>query len=163
MRYTIQWSEVKKEGEKNGKPWKITTMHLRDENGNLIEGVDTFDPVMSGSTLEGEITQGQYGKNFKTAKAVAGSNFKAAQTEKLMEKKEQSISKFQDNKEWSIKLASSMGKAVDLAIASLKQETHVTDSMFGESIMYWRKWILNNWDINPTDLAINLYEPNQES
>lgn len=145
-KYTITWCETKKEGEKNGKPWKITSLTLKDEHGNTIDKVDTFDPVMNGETVEGEITESQYGKNFKkmTPKAVAGANFKTQQMEKVIERKEQSITKFQDSKEQSIKLASSMSGAINLAIAEQNPSP--------ENVIKWRKWILNSWDIDPTDL-----------
>lgn len=99
-KFTIQWCEIKKTGEKNGKPWAITKMHLRDEHGNLTEDVDTFDAVQNGATIEGEITTGQYGKNFVKAKAVAGSNFKTQQIEKAMDKKADQIAKAQDRSAW---------------------------------------------------------------
>ena len=152
MRYQIKWAEQIKTGEKNGKFWAMSKMTLTDPNGKDTENVTTFDSVMTGSFIEGEIVQnGQY-LNFKTTKQVNGSNFKTAQIEKTMERKEQSIGKFQDNKEWSIKLASSMGKAVDLAIASLKNEDNLTETNYHEAILSYRKWILNNWDVEPTDL-----------
>ena len=82
--------------------------------------------------------------NFKSAQKVAGSNFKNAQTEKLMEKKEQSISKFQDNKEQSIKIASTMNKAVELAIAEFANPKSL--DTLEELIEKWRAWLWSNWD-----------------
>lgn len=149
MKYSVTWCEVKKTGEKNGKPWTITTMTLNDENGVEIEGVDTFDTVSPGHTIEGEIIEGQYGKNFKkapTPKQVAGSNFKTQQVEKVMERKEQSISRAMDNKDWSIKTSSTMRDAVLLAVA----EGNPTK----ENVLKWREWLWNNFNV-----AEDLYPP----
>lgn len=100
MKYEIVWSVVKKTGDKNGKPWQITSLTLKDEQGNVTENVDTFDTVINGTTLEGEITQGQYGKNFVKAKAVAGANFKSAQTKEFMDIKAKNIAQAQDRSAW---------------------------------------------------------------
>lgn len=149
-KYTIEWVEIKKEGETNGRPWKITEMNLKDEAGVITDKVSTFDNVMAGQVIEGQITTNDKGYlNFQSKKAEAKANFKTAQTEKLMERKETSIGKFQDSKEWSIKLASSMGKAIDLALAEDKE---MNDESRKLSIKKWREWILRSWDIDPTDI-----------
>lgn len=142
-KYTITWCEVKKTGERNGKPWTINTMTLKDEQGVITENVDTFDTIVNGSTIEGEIIPGKYGKDFVKAKAVAGANLKTAQIEKTMERKEQSIGKFQDNKELSIKVSSTMRDAVLLAIAEGQPNI--------ETILKWREWLWKNFEV-PTDL-----------
>lgn len=146
MKYQITWSEVKKQGETNGKPWSISSMTLKDESGKITDKVDTFDTIVTGAFIEGEIETGKYGLNFKksaTPKQVAGANFKTAQIEKTMERKEKSISGFQDNKERSIKVSSTLRDAVTLAVAEGKPTP--------ENILKWRTWLLNNWDIDPTD------------
>lgn len=139
MKYKIEFCVQKKTGNTNGKDWAITEMSLLDEQGVLHENISTFDSVMMGGTLEGEIVTNDKGyKNFKTAKAVAGANFKTAQIEKTMERKEQSIGKFQDNKELSIKISSTMRDAVLLAIAEGKPDI--------TTIQKWREWLWNNFE-----------------
>lgn len=81
-----------------------------------------------------------------TPKKQAGANFKAMQVEKTMERKENSISKFQDNKEWSIKVASTMNKAVELAIAEIKDIK--TLNTLEQDILKWREWLWRNWDVD---------------
>ena len=156
MKYTISWCEVKKTGETNGREWKITEMTLKDEAGNEHEKVSTFDAVMSGQTIDGDISINDKGyKNFKTApspKAVAGANFKAKQIEETMQRKETSIGKFQDNKEWSIMVTSSMNKAIELAIAEYGNGLAYTyGETLGENIKGWRNWIITNWEVDKTD------------
>lgn len=148
-KYTVEWCEVKKEGETNGRPWKIMDLTLKDEEGVVTDKVSTFDNVLPGSTIEGQIIKNDKGYlNFQSKKAEAKANFKTAQMEKVMERKEESISKFQDSKEWSIKLASSMGKAIDLALA----EGEMNDESRKLAIKKWREWILNAWEVNPESI-----------
>lgn len=148
--YTIKWCEVSKNGSTNGRNWQITKMTLVDEEGKETEGVSTFEAVMNGGSLEGKIVTSDKGYlNFvkkETAKQAAGANFKTAQIEKTMERKENSIGKFQDNKEWSIKTASTLGKAVDLAIAEFKEGGYLPDL-----ILKWRKFLWNNWEVELGD------------
>jgi hypothetical protein len=77
------------------------------------------------------------------------SGFKQKVIEETMARKEGSIAKFQDNKEWSIMVASSMNKAIDLAIAECKNET-VLDTL-EQGIKKWRDFIITNWEIDPKD------------
>ena len=93
--YTIKWSETKKEGETNGRAWKITNMTLTDQDGKDIENVSTFEPVMTGGTIEGEIVaKGQY-LNFEHKKVDNG---KKPNMDRLMEKKSTQIAEAQSNK-----------------------------------------------------------------
>lgn len=151
--YKIKWIEVKKTGETNGRKWQITEMTLEDDQGVETSKVSTFENVINGGTIEGKIVTNDKGYlNFvkkPEAKAVANANFKTQQMEKVMERKESSINKFQDNKEWSIKVASSMNKAIELAIAQKDEiPSHMT---MQDTIIYWRKWIWNHWDVELTD------------
>lgn len=140
MIYTIEWCEVKKTGKTNGREWKITEMTLVDQQGVKTTNVSTFDPVMNGQIIDGEITQGKYGLEFKAKKEeTPKSAYKAQVIEKTMERKETSIKNFQDNKEWSIKVSSTMRMAVDLAIAENQPEA--------ERIKAWREWLWNHWDV----------------
>ncbi len=105
MKYSIEWSEVIKRGETNGRAWKMTKMNLKDEAGQLHDEVTTFDDVMTGGTLEGTIEmKGKY-KNFKNLpKAPSNSIYKRPDiTENVkvaQERKEASIEKAQDRSAW---------------------------------------------------------------
>lgn len=147
MKYKIHWLEIKT--GKSGKQYMV--MNLLDEAGKETQNVSTFDLTYTlAQEIEGAIVQNGNFLNWKPLEApefirkqASNSAYKTQQMEKVMERKEGSISKFQDNKEWSIKVASSMNKAVDLAIA----EQAVTP----EDILRWRKWIWNNWDVDLED------------
>ena len=149
-KFTIAWCEVKKTGIGAKGPWTITKVTLKDEMGVTIDNVDTFDEVVNGTTVEGEITEGQYGKNFKkiTPKAVAGMAHKEKVINETMQRKEQSIGKFQDNKEFSIMVASSMSQAVALATAESKD---IGTQHLDERVIFWRNWIITNWNVEKTD------------
>lgn len=152
MRYKINWMEVVT--AKTGT--KYLKMHLREldaegKEGKEVQNVTTFNlDYTLAQEIEGAIVQNGNFLNWKPLEApefikkqASNSAYKAQQIEKTMDRKEQSIAKSQDNKEWSIKVASSMNKAIDLAIA----ENAVTP----EDILRWRKWIWNNWDVELTD------------
>ena len=151
-KYKINWCEVKRTGNTNGRAWSITEMTLVDDQGAETTNVSTFDSVAPGQELEGQIVKNDKGYlNFvkkPEAKQVAASNFKTRQMEKVMERKEGSITKFQDNKEWSIKTASTLGKAVDLAIADY---VAFPGTVLSDRILYWRKFLWNNWDVELGD------------
>lgn len=154
MKYTVEWCETIKEGEKEGRKWKMTKMSLKDEQGVVTTEVTTFDSVTLGGTVEGSIVQnGQY-LNFK--KALEKPNFmkhKEAQIEKNIERKEQSISRFQDDKEWSIMVSSTMRDAVSLAVAQNAGNFEgITREELASSVLKWREWLLNNWNVDKTDL-----------
>lgn len=102
QKYTIEWSEVKKEGETNGRPWKITEMTLKDEKGNTIEKVSTFDSVVTGGTIEGEVTKNDKGYlNFKAASAKKpNTGYKEKVINEAMDKKNQNIQAAQDRSAW---------------------------------------------------------------
>lgn len=100
--YSIVWAEVKKEGETNGRPWKITEMTLKDAEGVETEKVSTFDAVNNGETVEGEIIKNDKGYlNFKKL------SDKKPNMDRLIEKKQTGIIEAQGRKEESI------GKAQD--------------------------------------------------
>lgn len=138
---------------KNEKTWndkKFVEAELVDSQGERFK-VSAWGGEFDGKEeIEGTLEKNDKGYwKLVTKKAVAGANFKTAQMEKTMERKEQSIGKFQDNKEWSIMTASSMNKAIDLAIAEIKDIK--TLNTLEQDILKWREWIINNWDIEPTD------------
>ena len=146
---------IYKISNKNERTWndkKYVEAELTDTNAELFK-VSAWAGEFDGTeTWDGELVKNEKGYwKLVSKKVVAGSNFKQAQVEKSMERKEQSIGKFQDNKEWSIKLASSMRGAIDLAIA---EYTKNPSSLFSlnECIEKWRMYILDNWEVDPKDI-----------
>lgn len=79
-------------------------MSLLDEQEVIHDKVSTFDPVIDGQELNGEIIQKGDFKNFQSARKVSGSNFASGKKDesiaKFQEKKEQSIAKAQDRAAW---------------------------------------------------------------
>lgn len=146
-KYKINWME-NKEG-RSGK--KYVVMHLLDEAGKETQNVSTFELTYTlAQEIEGEIVQNGNYLNWKPkleAPAFIKNNsaYKAQQIEKTMARKEESIGKFQDTKEWSIKVASTINKAVDLAVADY---TAYQGTVLSDRILYWRKFLWNNWDVN---------------
>jgi hypothetical protein len=148
MRYKINW--IEKRVGRSGKEYMV--MSLVDETGKETTEVSTFEMQYTlAQEIEGQIVQNGKFLNWKPKLEApdfikkGNGNFKAQQIEKVMERKEGSISKFQDNKELGIKVASTMNKAIDLAIAELGEK------VMPEDILRWRKWIWNNWDVELTD------------
>ncbi len=152
-KYTVEWCEVKKTGETNGRAWKIINMTLKDESGVETTDVSTFDPVTPGLTIEGEIElKGQY-KNFKGTPKVAPQGnsgaFKGAQIAKAQETKAEYIAVAQGNKELGIKVSSTIRMAVDLAIA---QGAEVANGEpLAARILLWRQWLWQEWDKEEKD------------
>lgn len=137
---------------KNEKTWndkKFTEAELVDSQGERFK-VSAWAGEFEGKE-EIECTLEKNDKGYwklLTPKKVAGANFKANQINETMQRKETSIKGFQDSKEWSIMTASSMNKAIDLAIAEIKDIK--TLNTLEQDILKWREWIINNWEIEPT-------------
>jgi len=143
---TIEWIEIKT----SAKGSKYAKASVKDETGKTIDGVTIFgtfpkfDEIQPGSSVEGTIKTGEYmGKpqytlEAKPAPRAGGAGFAGAAV-----RKEQSIAKAQDKKEEGIKIASTMNKAVDIAIA---ESTGKTGYSFEERITYWRQWLYTHWD-----------------
>jgi hypothetical protein len=150
-KYKIDWCEVKKTGNTNGREWKITEMTLTDEEGKKTDKVSTLENVAPGLELEGKIVTNDKGYlNFvkkleapEFVKKAGNSAYKEKLMNETMARKETSITKFQDNKEWSIKISSTMRDAVLLSIA----EQNPT----ADRILAWRRWLWNNWDVDLED------------
>lgn len=102
-KYEIVWCESKDGVSKTGKPYTMTKMTLKGEDGVTVENVSTFDAVQNGGTIVGEIVQkGQY-LNFETEKTDG----RKPNMDRVMEKKAGQIAEAQGRKEESI------GKAQD--------------------------------------------------
>jgi hypothetical protein len=142
---------------KTNKPYKQLT--VRQENGtehkvNIWSDFPNFANVIVGSVIRGKIEpNGQYMNlvselQINKPTEARGGVYKTAQIEKTMERKEQSIAKSQDNKDWSIRTASTMNKAVELAIAEIKDIT--TLNTLENDILKWREWLWRNWEVSDT-------------
>lgn len=104
--------------------------------------VNAFNGEFAGDVYDGELEKnGQYW-NLPKMQRTKPSTFQ--RTEKLMEKKEQAISNAQDKKEESIKIASTMNKAVELAVAEYTKDRSSIDSL-EELTLKWRKWLWMHW------------------
>lgn len=146
-KFSIEWSEVKKTGTTNGKDWKITTMTLKDEMGTMHDNVSTFDPVMTGGSLEGEIITNEKGyKNFKNhIQRPSNPMFnKTAQMEKVMDRKEESITKFADRKEEAIAMAGAQRDAVLIVTSKILYAQPIADDTVKLEILKWRNWLLSD-------------------
>ena len=143
---------------KTNKPYK--SLVVQDESNaefkvNIWSDFPDFANVKEGSVIRGKLEQnGQYWNLVSETQAKPrGGGYtahKEAVIEKAVERKEGFIAKSQDNKEWGIKVASTMNKAIDLAIA---EYTKNPNSLFNldECIKKWRKYLWNNWNVDIKD------------
>lgn len=140
---------------------------LIDESGVMTKATiwgdfQDFQNITFGSTVEGDIVPAKdpkYAPTLYPPKPVQTSNvgqsrgFGGGMGAKLMETKANNIEKAQGNKEHSIKEASSMSNAVNLAIAeygTFNGEEHLRPTL-EFLISKYRTWILNHWDL-PSNL-----------
>ena len=152
-KYQVSWIKEDTKGNTNGRDWIKYEVTLKDEQGNETTA-KTFDNLGNGTTVEGEITENQWGKNFKKApspKAVAGAKFKNAQIKETMEIKNQSIKTFQDSKEFSIMTASTLRMAVDV-VTAFDSKAQLSSQDIKNEILYWRQWFMENWSVDKTDV-----------
>lgn len=151
MKFKVK-SPVQKEW--NEKKFVETYLVQIDENGNEI-GEETKVSFWNGEVyMEGGLFKptidGELGKNAKgypvlnTPKQVVGGNFKNMQTEKLMDKKADNIATAQHNKENSIRVASTMGGAVALAIAEYAKPNSLYT--LEDLIEKYRRFLWEHWD-----------------
>ena len=153
----IKILKVTSKDTKAGKPYKMCEVECNGEvrKVNIWSNAPDFANLKEGSVIMGKMAlDGQYWnisfEGQEKRSGGAGSAFKTAQIEKIVERKEGFIAKSQDNKEWGIKVASTMNKAIDLAIA---EYTKNPNSLFNldECISKWRKWIWNHWNVDLKD------------
>lgn len=140
---------------KTGNPFKALEV---ESNGavykvNVFNNAPDFASIKEGSIIVGKLEQkGEYWNILfggQSTRGGASGGFKTAQIEKVMEVKRQDISKFQDNKENSIKIASTIRMAVDIATSMTPEQWQGTTMQ--EEIRFWRSWLINEWDVNPKD------------
>jgi hypothetical protein len=148
MKYDIT-NKISKEWQ--GKPFVEAT--LTDDNGDEFKVSAWNGEFNDVNEVELELEKNDKGYWRIRRPKMDKPNFmkaKEAVIEKAVARKEQSIHKFQDNKDWAIKVASSMNKAIDLAIA---EYTKNPNSLFNldECIKKWRKWVWDNWNVDLQD------------
>lgn len=120
--------------------WKTT---LADPEGKE-ETINLFDMVVNGAVLNGEIYTNDKGyRNFKSAQSVASGAFKAKQMEDTMNKKSEMIATAQNNKENGIKIASTLNKAVEIAIVEYENPNNLYS--MSELIEKWRRYLWSEW------------------
>src|SRR3990167_10230528 len=149
--YKIIWLEVK------SPEWKIATLsddvaQYANTSINKVnkkgEVFPNFDEISNGGSVKGNLWQSPQGKYYLFAPkvAVAGQSgaFKGLQIAKAQEKKAEYIATAQDNKNEGIKIASTLGKAVDCAIAehALPDNDHSLEDL----IRKWRRTLWFEWD-----------------
>lgn len=149
---------------KEGKP--KADARLKDETGTVYEHVTIwgdfpgYAEIMSGHSIEGVITPASDPKYAPSLKPLTGpkrasnSNFKHHQDKEVLDIRRGDISHFQENKELSIKIASTMNKAVELAIEEfgfLTRTSIATRPELDGLVLKWREWLWNNWDFKATD------------
>lgn len=142
---------------KTGRPYKALEVFVDNENRkvNIFSNAPDFANVHQGSVIMGNMTKdGNFWNisfdNTPKASSGASGSFKSQQIEKVMEVKRQDISKFQDNKELSIKIASTMRMAVDIATSLAPEQWHSTT--MEEEIRFWREWVWQEWERTGSDV-----------
>lgn len=145
---------------KTGKPYKALEVEAENETRkvSMWSNFPDFHNLTIGSVFMGSMTKGEkyWDLSYEGADKPRGGAygaFKDAQIEKVMDKKNESIGKFQDNKELSIKMASTMRMAVDLAIAQYGDKT-VLDTL-EQGIEKWRAWCWEHWDMTAENITNN--------
>lgn len=151
MIYSIKWCEVKKTGTTNGRDWTITEMNLEDSEGKTTEKVSTFEPVMSGGTIEGTIVKNDKGYlNFKKLEAP---DFIKQQrkpdisksVEKAQERTAEGVKIAQERTSWSVKTSATMRDAV--MIATARGISGWDKDEIEKAILKWREWLWTNFDV----------------
>ena len=151
--FKVNWLEVK------SPEWKVATLsddqqqyanvsiNKVNKKGEVFPG---FDEITNGGTVKGNMWQSPKGAYYLFAPklVVAGQSgaFKGQQIAKAQEKKAEYIATAQDNKNEGIKIASTISMAVNIVIATLKNETIIDESVIKGQITKWREWLLAEWD-----------------
>lgn len=160
MKYKIDWLEVKNTewtlvsltGE-DGKKIEEVSINKKSKKGELFPN---FDNLASGQEVEGELWQSTAGKWYlfppKQSKQGQGGAFKTQVIEEAQDTKRRDITHFQGEKEYSIRVSSSMNKAIELAIAEYSVESRVHVGLdkdyLEKAILRWREWIWMNWEVD---------------
>lgn len=150
--------------EKKNNDWVMASLQSGEKEVSINrtskkgEVFPNFDNLAPGLEIEGELWQSQAGKwyLFPPKLNPMGPRPQWAKKEstinKAMETKAQNIQTAQENREQGVKIASTMNKAIEIAIAENGQSPIVATD-FQERVKYWRKWIYENWSKTDTDYA----------
>ena len=150
MKYTITWCEKKHIDSLNK---DVLDCNANDEQGNTVKfsiwsDFPNFAGIMNGGVVEGNIwnkpNTDKYTLYLPKDPATATTG-RMGGASKLMDKKADNIATAQESKDLSIKISSTMNKAIDLAIAE--------KDISPENILKWRKWIWIQWLAKDTDFA----------
>ena len=135
------------------KPYKMCEVEVNGEirKVNIWSNAPNFANLVEGSVIVANmVMDGNYWnvvfENQSTPRASGG--FKTAQAKEVIDYKQTGIAKSQDNKELSIKTASTMRMAVDIAIALTPEQREGT---MQETIRWWREWCWLEWDKTGSD------------
>lgn len=134
---------------KTGRPYKALEVFVDNETRkvNIFSNAPDFANIHQGSIILGTMTKdGNFWNiSFEGAKphSGAGGSFKQAQVKEVMDIKRQDIAKSQENKEVSIKIASTIRMAVDIATSLTFDEREGT---MEETVRKWRQWLWSEWD-----------------
>lgn len=136
---------------KTGRPFKA--LEVQDESGavfkvNVFSNAPDFANIKAGSVLNGVLVQDGNFWNITFAeqeKRPSGAYRPPQQAIKEnMDIKRQDIARSQENKENSIKIASTIRMATDIATSLTPEQWHSTTMQ--EEIRFWREWLWLEWD-----------------
>lgn len=159
MKYHL--SNIERKETSTGKA--LIRANIKDTQGATTENVTiwssfpNFANLKDGDVVEGDLeikVNGNYtnktlnpsptGKPVYGAPRASGSGIKAAQ-----ERKQEMVEKAQDNKELGIKVASTINKAVELAIAEYSSPENKYS--LDELVIKWRAFLWNQWEKTSSD------------
>lgn len=165
MRYSIKWCEnvTTSTNKKKMNCQLVDTNGVTTENVSIWADFPNFDKLMNGHDVEGDLVPAKdpkYGptlyplyppKPVQTTQGGRSGGFGVIS--KAMDKKAENIAIAQDNKEWGIKVSSTMRDAVLIA-TTITNNSHVEPSSgdMKDLILHWRKWLLDNWDVEQPNL-----------
>lgn len=159
MKYTLDWVE------KKNNDWVLVSLASGEKEVSINrtskkgEVFPNFDNLAPGIEVEGELWQSQAGKWYLFPPKPVTPNpmgtrpawaKKESTINKAMETKAQNIATAQENRGQGVKIASTMNKAIEIALA---ENESVVAEQFQERVKYWRKWIWENWDKTDSDFA----------
>lgn len=160
MKFSI--TDLQEKEGKTGNKYHLATLREESEEGKE-SSVSSFDLIghKVGDVVEGDIVQnGQY-FNFKIKKEAKAGGFgggamvaeKAKAITKAMDRKEDAISKTLDRKEDSFKISATFRDATILTqVWAEKQTAFTTSDEIQNKWLSFRKWLLNNYEVEATDL-----------
>lgn len=157
MKYIIQKADRKTTA--TGKDKIDATL---DDSTKLIEGVTIwgdfpgFAYLVIGQSIEGDVVEkqnGQYTNRTLYAPKTPSTTPQrgAGAITKAMDKKAENIEKAQDNKSLGVKISATMGHAVNIVLAQIKDDPIRDEGAIKQMITNWRKWLWENWDKEEKD------------